>query len=341
MFRNVTWLLVAAFVGLATTPSAAADRSLYEGKTIRIVVGASAGGGSDVYSRVIARHMTRHVPSHPNIIVENMPGAGTMIAANYVYNVAKPDGLTIGNFIGAVLMGQILGRPGIQFDARKFEYVGVPSRFTPVCAFTKASGITTVEKLAAAASPVKVGASGPGSILYDAPVVLKEALGLPIHVISGYKGIGDIRLAAESGELQGICGVGWQALKASWGKSLEKGDVAVVLQTSPKPNPELPNVPLAMNYAKTEEARQLIKVAVQDPGNMVFVYVLPPATPKEQVGLLRRAFANTLRDPEFLADAKKANTEIDPVSGEELEEMVKGLFSLKPTLVNRLKAILK
>lgn len=341
MFKNFTWLLAAAFVGLATTGTAAADRSLYEGKTIRIVVGASAGGGSDVYSRVIARHITRYVPGNPNIIVENMPGAGTMIAANHVYNVAKPDGLTIGNFIGTVLMGQILGRPGIQFDARRFEYVGVPSKFTFVCAFTKASGITRMERLMASASPVKVGATGPGSVLYDVPLVLKEALGLPIHVISGYKGIGDIRLAAESGELQGICGVGWQALKASWSKSLDTGDVVVVLQMSRKPAPGLPNVPLAVNYAKTEEARQLIKVAGQDSGNMVFVYVLPPVTPKEQVGVLRRAFLNTLRDPEFLADAKKANVDIDPVSGEELEELVKGIFTLNPTVVNRLKAILK
>src|SRR5919201_586826 len=135
---------------------AVADDTFFRGKTIRVVVGFSAGGGFDTYSRVLARHMSRHIPGHPTIIVENMPGAGSLIAANYLYRIARPDGLTIGHFIGGVLLGQVLGQRGIEFDARKFEYIGAPVSEHPVCALTRASGITSVEKWMAATAPVKL-----------------------------------------------------------------------------------------------------------------------------------------------------------------------------------------
>jgi hypothetical protein len=238
-------------------------------------------------------------------------------------------------------MGQVLGRPGIEFDARRFEYIGVPTKFGYICAFTKASSISSMEKWLASKKPVKLGATGPGSSLYDAPKILQEVLGLPTHIISGYKSIGDIRLAAEAGEVDGICGVGWQVFKSVWRRALEAGDVSVVLQMLPQAHPDLPHVPLAINFAKTEEARQLIKVGVHDSGAYVFVYVFPPATPKDRVGIVRRAFLNTMKDPEFLAEAKKANIDIDPVTAEELEGLVGGLFKLDAAEVAKLKEILK
>lgn len=334
--------LIALGIGFAFSASVSAQSAVhYEGKTVRIVVGAAAGGGLDTYSRVIARHMGRHIKGDPTIIVENMPGAGSLIAANHVYKAAKPDGLTIGNFIGIVFLGQILGRPGIEFDARRFEYIGVPAKLGPVCAFTKASGITTMDQWMSSKRPVKVGSTGPGGNLYEGTMILKTALGLPIQLISGYKSIGEIRLAAEAGEVDGICGVGWQSLKPTWKKALETGDVMVVLQMVPQPHSDLPHVPLAMNFAKTEEARQLIKVGIHDSAAFVFVYVLPPATPKDRVQLLRRAFQDTLRDPEFMPDAKKANLEINPVTGEELEGLIMGLFALNPGIVSKLREVLK
>jgi hypothetical protein len=197
--------LIHAITGLVLIASAAqaTTHEFYKGKTIRVIVSATAGGGFDTYSRAIARHMGKHIPGHPSLMVENMTGAGGFIAANYVYKVAKSDGLTIGNFAGGLIWQQLLGSPGVEFDARKFEYVGVPVQDHVACAFTKASGITRMETWMAAKTPVKLGATGPGTNTYDTPKVLTAALGLPIQVVAGYRGTTEIRLAADGGELAG------------------------------------------------------------------------------------------------------------------------------------------
>ena len=326
---------------LAHSSPASAQRPFYEGKVIRVIVGSSAGGGQDVYARAIARHMGKYVKGEPSVIVENMPGAGTLIAANHLYKVAKPDGLTIGYFIGTVLLGKLLERSGVEFDAPKYEFIGGPFRASYVCAATKASGISSIEQWMASKRPIKVGGTGPGTGIVDAPKILQATLGLPIQIIQGYKGIGDIRLAAESGEVEGICGAAWQTFKAVWRKAMEAGDVTVVLQMGSHTNPELPSVPSAINLAKSEEARQLIKAGIHDVATLLFVYVLAPATPKDRVQMLRQAFQDTLKDPEFLAEAKKAELEISPVSGEEHENLVRELFNLDPGLVRKLRVILK
>ena len=192
-------------------------------------------------------------PETLTFIVENMPGAGHRIAANHVYKVARPDGLTIGNFFGGLLVGQVLGYSGIEFDAVKFEYIGVPVKDNPVCALTKASGITNYERWSAAKAPVKLGATGADDLmLYGIPKILNAALGLPVQVVAGYKGTSDIRLAAESGELAGGCW-GWESIRSTWRTAIESGDVNVVLQTVPKSQPELEKVPLAIEMAKTDE----------------------------------------------------------------------------------------
>jgi tripartite-type tricarboxylate transporter receptor subunit TctC len=318
---------------------ASAAEDFYKGKQLRIIVGFSPGGGLDAYSRAIARHMGKHLPGHPTVAVENMPGAGSMIAANHVYNVAKPDGLVIGNFHGGVLMGQLLGRPGVQFNASKFQYIGTPAREVNVCALTKASGITSVETWFAAKTPVKVGTSGPGTGTYDHPKILQAALGLPIQLVSGYKGTADIRLAAESGEVAGGCW-GWPSIKATWTKALASGDVAVVLQMRSKPYADFPTIPLAIDLAKTEEARQLIQAGIHDVSEITYTYAVPPATPMEQVGLLRRAFFETLKDPAFLTETQKSNLYTDPVRGEEFEQTVARLFTISPGVLAKLKEIL-
>ena len=165
-----------------------AQEDFYKGKTIRIVVGSTPGGGFDVYSRSIARHMAKRIPGNPTFVVENMPGAGFLIATNYLYNQAKPDGLTIGNWIGALVLQQVLGKKGVEFDARKFEYIGAPIRNHDLCLLSRASGITSVEKWMAAKIPVKLGATPPGATPYDTGAIIKEALGLPTQLVSGYKG---------------------------------------------------------------------------------------------------------------------------------------------------------
>jgi tripartite-type tricarboxylate transporter receptor subunit TctC len=284
--------------------------------------------------------MGRHIPGNPTVIVENMPGAGSLIAANQVYKVAKPDGLTMAHFIGGLFMLQIFGKPGVEFDARKFEYVGAPVKDNTACVFTRASGITSMEQWFAAKIPVKVGAVAPGSTTDDVPKVLAAAIGVPLQVVTGYKGTAEIRLAAESGEVAGGCW-GWESIRATWRKGIESDEVAVVLQTAPRPASDLPSVPLAMSFAKTDEARRLIKVGIQDAGAITRPFVVPRGTPKDRVQLLRKAFMDTLKDPEFLTEASKIKLDIDPMSGEELERTVHGLFKLDPTFIAKLKEILK
>jgi tripartite-type tricarboxylate transporter receptor subunit TctC len=316
----------------------AADVEYYHGKTVRVIVGLSAGGGFDVYARTMARHMGKHIPGIPSFVVENMPGAGSMISANHVYKVAKPDGLTIGHFVGSLFMQQLLGRPGAEFEATQFEFIGAPIPEKTACALTKASGITNVENWQTAKAPVKLGGTGSGPIV-DVPKILQVALGLPIQLVLGYKGTADIRLAAEGGELAGACW-SWEAIKSTWTKGLESGNVNIVLQALPKAHPDLPKVPLAINYAKSDEARYLIQVGIHDAADIARPFVMPPRTPKEHVRIMRQAFIRTLKDPAFLAEAEKSKLEVDPVTGEELEKIVAGLFKTNPQVLAKLKEVL-
>ena len=297
-----------------------AQEDFYRGKTVRIVVGSAAGGGFDTYARAIARQMGKHIPGNPTVIVENMTGAGSLRAANFLYRVAKPDGLTIGHFLGGLLLGQALGREGIEFDARKFEYLGVPVRESSICALSKKTGFSNIEQWLAAKTPVKLGGIAPGNATDDVPKILQAGIGLPIHLVSGYKGTSEVRLAVEGGEVFGVC-MGWDSIKATWRKNLEAGDVAIVLQATARPHPELPKIPLAVSFAKTQEGRRLIEVGIQDMSAIFRPYVLPPGTPKDRMEVLRRAFAETLKDPEFLSAAEKSRLSIDPVSGEEVKKI--------------------
>jgi hypothetical protein len=187
-------------------------------------------------------------------------------------------------------------------------------------------------------TPVKLGATGSGPIV-DVPKILKAALGLPIQLVLGFKGTADIRLAAESGEIAGACW-SWDAIKSTWAKGLESGEVNIVLQALPKPHPDLPKVPLAIAYAKSEEARQLIQVGIHDAADVARPFVMPPGTPKDRVQAMRAAFLATLKDPAFLAEAEKSKFDVDPVTGEALEKIVAGLYRMNPAILVQLKAVL-
>ncbi|HKY10150.1 MAG TPA: tripartite tricarboxylate transporter substrate-binding protein [Candidatus Binatia bacterium] len=343
--RVSTMLLWAAALAFASFLAAGfrpvhAAAPFYEGKTIRIIVGTSPGGGYDTYTRLIARHFAKHIPGVPSIIVDNMPGAGGLVSANHLFKVAKPDGLTIGHFVGGQFLQQLLGRPGIEFDALKFEYIGVPAQDNFVFGIAKTTGITSIEQLLAAKTPVKFGAIAVGDGTYDTAKVAEVTLHLPIQVVSGYKGTAPIRLAFNSGEVGGLSN-SWQSFRSTWRKEIDNGEMSVVLQLSAKPHPDLAKVPLAVNLAKTDDARKLIQAVAQAHGAAVRPYVLPPGTPKDRVEILRKAFLETVKDPELLNEAGKANLEFNPGSGEELERNVRDLLRLEPALVARLKDILK
>ena len=337
-WRLALLTMVTALTSVSGSRPAEAQ-SFYEGKTVRIIVGLAPGGGFDTYARAIARHLGKHIPGNPTVIVENMPGAGSLISANHIYKVAKPDGLTVAKFNGSLMLGQVLGQPGVEFDARKFEFVGAAVKEDVACGLTKASGITSVEKWMASSTPVKLGGVAPGGSPDNTARILKAALGLPIQLVSGYKGTAEIRLAADSGEVAGACW-SWESMRATWRNALQAGDAVAVLQVTARSFPDLPNVPLAINLAKTDEARRLIQVGVQNSSAFARPFVLPPGTPKERVQILRKALQETLKDSAFLAEAEKAKLTLDPVTGEELEKMVGELFTLEPALLAKLKEIL-
>lgn len=330
--------IVATTLVLSTT-AASSQESFFKGKTMRIIVGGPPGGGFDTYARMIGRIMPKHIPGAPTIIVDNMPGAGMMIAANHVYKVSKPDGLTIGHFTGSQTINQALGLPGVEFDMKKFSYLGAPTADHFSCAFTKASGITSTDKWLALKRPAKMGAVGPGNLTDNTLRVLSTSTNFPIQLISGYKGTAPIRLAMESGELDGSCW-GWDSIKSTWSRALDSGEGIVVLQAAPKPHPDLPNVPLAVNFGKNQDGKQLIDVVIHGGNIFERTFLLPPGVPKDRVQLLKQAFANTLKDSEFLADAGKARLGVAPVSGDELERRVNAFFKLPDDLKAKMKRVL-
>ena len=339
--RTASLLVMSTLVGFAAcVASTHAQESFYKGKTIRLIVGLAPGGGYDLYSRVIARHMGKHISGNPTIVVENMQGAGSVIAANYMYKGAKPDGTTIGHILGGLFLQQLLENPAIEFDGRKFEYIGVPAQDHFLIGLSKATGITSFENWIASKKLVKLGGVAPGGATDDLPKVLEATLGLPIKVVTGYKGTGPVRLAFDSGEVDGVCNA-WESFKSTWRKQLESGEVVIVLQATLKAHPELPNVPVAFDYAKNEETKKLMQVVTRVHGPSVRPYFLPPGTPKDRVLILRKAFMDTMKDPEFLADAKKAKLDLNPGDGAGLERNVKEIFDLDPPLVSKLKEILK
>jgi len=329
----VAWMLFAPRIS-------AAQANFYEGKTIRIIVGFSPGGGYDALARMLSRHMPKYILGHPTIIVENMTGAASLVAANHVYKVAKPDGLTFGHFSGGFTYGQVMGQPGIEFDMRKFVFLGAVARDESAIAMTKSSGITSMEKWFAAKSPVKLGTTGPGAFGTDNVLkVVKAALNLPAQIISGYKGTADMRLAAESGEIDGTSW-GWDSMRGTWQKAIESGTVVVVLQTVPKAFPDLPRVPLAIDLAKTAEAKQLIEYGIHYPSKITKTLALPPGTPSDRAQILQRALQETVKDAEFIAEAAKAKIGLAPVTADDMRKTFEGIFKLDPGLVGKLKTIL-
>jgi tripartite-type tricarboxylate transporter receptor subunit TctC len=262
-----------------------------------------------------------------------------LIAAKYLHSNAKPDGLTFGIFNGGLILGRVLGMKGIDFDVRELQYIGVPVQDSTVCALRKESGIGNVDQWFASKSPVKLGGLSPGNSVSDVPRALKAALDLPLQVVDGYKGTAEVRLAADAGELHGACWA-WESMRVNWANALKSGDAKVVLQVANKKIPDLVNVPQALELAKNDEARLLLKAGAIDPAAIVRVYVTSPRTPKDRVQVLRSAFARTLADPEFVAETKKINLDVNPLSGEEVKTIVDDLFKLPASTVAKLSAAL-
>jgi hypothetical protein len=331
-------LAVVLMVLAISYPPPAKAQDYYKDKTVTIVVGYSPGGSFDLYARVIARYIGRYLPGNPTRIVENMTGAGGIIAANHLYNRVKPDGLTIGAWASPLVLQQIMGNEAVQFDGRKFGYLGIPAPYDTVCTFNQQSGIFKMDDWINSKRPQKIAAIGPGTSTSDIPKLLKAALNLPLDVVEGYKGGADARLAVESGEVDGYCG-SWGTVETVWRGAYDSKKIHAVLQASLKSEPKYKQIPLAISYAKTEEARELLRVA--DNAHVVqFPFSVPPGMAKDRLELLQRAFVRTLKDPELAAEARKSQLDIAPVDGPAITKTLTSLYDLKPATIARLKEIL-
>ncbi len=338
MTRKIVLSTFALLLALALSGVAAhAADDFYAGKTVRIMVAYSPGGGFDAYSRLLARHLPRHIPGNPTVVVQNRPGAGGLITANFIYNKAKPDGLTIGHWVGGLILQQYLGNKKVRFDAAKMGWVGAPVRITNVCMTHKKSGVVDMASWRAAKQPVKFGGSQPGSTLWDIPRILIAHTDLPMRLIEGYGGTAPVRVAAEKGEVAGVC-ASWEGLKNPWAAQLASGDVRVLAQFVDKPHSELAGIPLTNDVIKSDVGRQVMNIVIRDIGGALNrPYSLPPGTPKDRLMVLRRAFDATMKDPELLAEAKKSRFPITPVSGEDVDELVAGVAGLQPELLATIK----
>ena len=340
----MTILALALFSFLAWASHLQAQAPFYQDKTIKIIVGSSTGGGYDLWARALAPYLGKHIPGSPAVIVQNMPGAGSVVAANYVYNLVKPDGLTLGAILPAIYFDQLVKRPEVQFDWPKFTWIGSPEQ-NDILHFMRADApYQTTEDIRNAREPPRCGSSGTGTTGHYIPRLLEETLGLKHRIVGGYQGGSEIDLAVERGEVH--C---WSPLIAtffgrepyiSWHK---KGFVRVLLQTARKRDPRIANVPtiyeLMEQYRSPESGRRLARV-VLTAATLGRPIVAPPGLSAERVKILREAYASALKDPELLAEAKRRRWEVSPITGEELEEMAKEVIVQPPDVIERMKWVL-
>lgn len=319
-------------------PAGAPAQDSYQGKIIRFIVGQAAGGGYDTYTRTIAHHIIKHIPGHPTVTVENMTGAGSLVAANYLYNNAKPDGLTVANWNSAFVLNQALGDPNVRFDARKFGWIGAPSKGIPVCVIMGFTGPRSFDEILRSEKPIKMGGTAPGSHSIDLPLMLNKMLATKFNVVSGYQGTAQVRLAMQRREVDGDC-TNWESIVATRKDMIEaKGDDRLIpfLIHSRQKDPQVRDIPLFSEVLRgdTEGATYKAYMAQME-------YQRPlttaPGTPKDRLEILRRAFRATLLDPEFLADAAKSKLDINYVSGEETEKMVAEVLSIAPKVRENLQ----
>jgi tripartite-type tricarboxylate transporter receptor subunit TctC len=333
--RNLLSLSLLGGVALGSGSALAAD--FYAGKTIDLIVGSAPGGGYDIYARLVAKHLGRHVPGAPNILVRNMPGAGSGKAATYLYEVAPKDGTTIaGIFPGAVVGPLLDDRVQVNYDPTKFNYLASADSGTRVCATMATTSIKTLKD--AQSRKTRVGASAAGGSTRDYAVLLNNVAGTQFDVVAGYKGSASILLAMERGEVDGLCGFDWTSFKSQKPDWLRDGKVNILVQVGPEPEPELTKrgVPEAWTFIKNGDDRQAVELIV---AQQVFgrPYIAPPGTPDARVETLREAFTAALKDKQLLADADRSRVSIMPSSGTKVQSLVTKLYKTPKSVVERAK----
>ncbi len=331
--------IAAVMLAGAALPASAQDAvaQFYRDKTVTIVIGSTAAGGVDVYGRLIARHIGRHIPGNPKVVPQNMPGAGSIVAAQHIYTAAPKDGTQIGTVLSGAIFDPLVSDGPRRYDPTRFVFIGNANSETGVCVVRADAPARTFADTFK--TEIIVGGTGPGSALTTSPVFLKNFLDARIRLISGYPGSREISLAVEKGELHGICGLNFTSARQQYRDLLTgTGPFRVILQEDVEPTPELARlgVPLVTSFARSEEDRQVLSVYFgQGPLNRPFM--LPPDTPADRVAALRKAFMDTISDPETKADAARGQLDIGATPGGDVQAVVARLYATPAPVVARLR----
>jgi tripartite-type tricarboxylate transporter receptor subunit TctC len=325
----VVYGMMGLFVQAAFGASEEASKAL-SGKTIRIIVGYSPGGGFDTLTRVIARHLPKHITGNPKIIVSNMTGAGGAVALNYVYARGTPDGLTWVASDGALVLSKILGLPGPEFDVDKFPWLGVGQTENQACMVMTRTGINTAEQFLRSPTPVRLASTVPGDSVHIRPVIAAEAVGANFKIIQGYPGTADMRLAMQSGDADAACW-GWESMKVTGADMMQRKEAIPILQIGLERHPDLPNIPNILDFPMSNDAKAMLRL-VAGPGAIAKLFAVSPGTPQSLLNVLRKGFADTLKDPELLADAEKSKMSISYASAEQVTKIIKEMNSTSPEL---------
>lgn len=325
--------IAAAALTVAVAPGRAQSvADFYKGKTLDLYIGYSVGGAYDLYARMISRHLGKHIPGNPTVLPKNMEGAGSLRLANWLYNVAPKDGSAMGIIGRGTGFDPLLGNTKAQFDASKFTWIGSANNEVSICVAWTGSGITKFEDMMT--KELVVGGTSSSADTDQFPKIVNGVLGTKMKVVTGYPGGNEVGLAMERGEVQGRCGWSWSSVKSTHQKWIDEKKFTILVQLALEKHPDLPNVPLVIDLAKTDEQRQILKLifARQVMGRP---FLAPPGLPKDRVDALRKAFMDTMKDPEFVADTSKAQMEITPVSGADLEKLVKEVYATPKELADK------
>jgi len=317
-------MVVAVLGALAPSAQAAGVEEFYKGRTLQVIIGYSPGGGYDLYARALAHHIGRHIPGNPAVTAQNMPGAGSLKAANYLYSVAPRDGTAFGIFGRGLAMEPLIGVSDAKFDARKFTWLGSVGDQVSVCATWHGSRVKSWND--ALATPFTVGGEGSGSDPDIFALMLKNMFGLKLRLIAGYPGGNEISLALEQGEVDGRCGWSWSSIKLAKPQWIADKKLNLIVQIALRGSPELPGVPFIMDLAADERQRAILKLVLSRQ-TMAWPFAAPPGLPDDRAQALRAAFDETMRDQAFLEEARKAQLEVNPIRGAALERIVGELYA--------------
>jgi len=326
--------MAAAALVVAAPAFAQNAPDFYRGKQIRLISGHPVGGDYDIGARFLAKHLARHIPGQPAIVVQNMPAAASVAAANFVYHQAPRDGTVIGSFSRNLASQALMGQPNIEVDPRKFNWLGGYSLPSRVCVNWHTSPVKTIDDLFA--REMITAGGGATSSLSIIPTVINHVLGTKFRIVEGYKGIRDAALAIERGEVEGVCMS--YAQFNDYGHLVREGKLRILLHAEETPIPDIPQVPSIYRFAKTEEQRQLLRFVFAS-AEFGRPYVFAPEVPAERVALMRKAFADLAQDPQMLADAEKARIDMTYLPPARLEELITSLYGTRPDLIEAVKRL--